>query len=463
MDRSAFTIRDDGRGVDPDTVVKTAIAQGLLTAEAAAAMGDKEKLNLILMPGFSTAKTVSDISGRGVGMDVVRTNIEKLGGHLDIDSEKGKYTTVRIRLPLTLAIIPSLIVGAGGHRFAIPQANVKELVCIRAGDVALHIENIAEAEVLWLRDCLLPLVRLTDVLGLPRIFVDPTTGEERTDRRGALLDRRSRGLESPSPNQVKKQEEERRERTDRRQSWHSDLYIVVLRLGENRFGLCVDELFDTEEIVVKPLSKHVKNVACFSGATIMADGRVAMILDAAGIADFKRLRFSEISAEERRRREEEAARKEAESLNRRSILLFNGAPDECFALPIESISRLEKVDPDRIHHAGPHEFMDYHGVGLPILRLERFLPVAPVPQDADEMFVIIPKSKRPSAGILVSRIQDTMETNVPIGRQGRNHEGLLGSAFLDGHLTFFLDAEALLSHFEKIGPESGVFDKAGAQ
>jgi two-component system chemotaxis sensor kinase CheA len=216
----------------------------------------------------------------------------------------------------------------------------------------------------------------------------------------------------------------------------------------------VDELFDTEEIVVKPLSSHIKDVTCFSGATIMGDGRVAMILDAAGIAAFMHLRFSEIGAEERRRREEDAARREAESMNRRPVLLFNSAPEESFALPLESVSRLEKVDPDCIHHMGPHEFMDYRGVGLPLLRLESCLPVTPLPRDLDEMFVIIPKTRHSPVGILVSRILDTMEASVPDGRENGHPKGLLGSVFLNGRLTLFLDTEELLSRHETEGPES---------
>jgi two-component system chemotaxis sensor kinase CheA len=224
----------------------------------------------------------------------------------------------------------------------------------------------------------------------------------------------------------------------------------------------VDELFDTEEIVVKPLSRHIKNVKCFSGATIMGDGRVAMILDAAGIASFQRLRFNEIGHEERRRCEKETARSEAESLNRRAVLLFNNAPEESFALPLESVSRLEKVDLRRIHRRGPYEFMDYQGAGLPLFRLESFLPVTPLPKKAEEMFVIIPKTRQSSAGILVSQILDTLETNVPLRQEGMREPCLLGSAFLEGRLTFFLDADELVSRVEKEYHPQEPFDVPGA-
>ncbi|MCF8062778.1 MAG: chemotaxis protein CheA, partial [Deltaproteobacteria bacterium] len=381
-----ITVRDDGRGIDPGKVAEKAIAQGRLTVEDAAGMTRKEKINLVFAPGFSTADAVSEISGRGVGMDVVKTNIEKLGGHIEISSEEGKGSAVQIRLPLTLAIIPSLIVGAEGHRFAIPQANVKELVCVRAGDVAQKIEGVAGAEVLRIRGSLLPVVRLTDVLALARSFTHPSTGEAAPDRRHRLLDRRNLSKRG-SGSSVREGMEGRRSKADRRQSWRSDLYVVVLKLGENRFGLCVDDLFDTEEIVVKPLSDHIKNVKCFAGATIMGDGKVAMILDAAGIADQQQLRFNEIGAEERRRRKDEEARRGIEAGARRSILLFNSDPGESFALPLEHVSRLEKVSPEAVHHVGGQEFIDYQGTGLPLIRLEQYLPVSPLARDLEEMYV----------------------------------------------------------------------------
>ncbi len=443
-----ITLRDDGRGINPDQVADKAVAQGLLTSEDTARMSPREKLNLVLTPGFSTAESVSEISGRGVGMDVVKTNIERLGGHLEINSEEGVGSVVQIRLPLTLAIIPSLIVGAEGHRFAIPQANVKELVCVRAGDVARRIEGIAGAEVLRLRASLLPIVRLSDVLDLPRSFTSPDTGEAAPDRRSRLLDRRNRTAEQAAP-PLPEPGSNRRSNADRRRSWHSDLYVVVLKLGENRFGLCVDKLFDTEEIVVKPLSNHIKKVKCFAGATIMGDGKVAMILDPAGIARRKQLRFSEIGAEEQRRRQKEEVRREAAARDRRSILLFNNSPEEFFALPLESIARLEKVNPESIHHVGDQAFMDYHGEGLPLMRLEEFLPVSPLPGDTEELYVIVPKSERAQVGILVSGIQDTLETSARVHEQeGHRPKGLRGNAFLGDRMTLFLDPEELLAVFE---------------
>ena len=446
-----ITVTDDGRGIDPQGVAAKAIERGTFPPDAVSRLSGKEKQDLIFMPGFSTADDVSDISGRGVGMDVVRTNIETLGGHLELESEKGRGSVVRIRLPLTLAIIPSLIVGAGGHRFAVPQINVKELICVRAGEVASRIEGVAGAEVLRVRGSLLPLVRMTDVLGLTPRFLFGETGEWKRDRRRKLADRREAqgeegaALPDASP-------EDRRNAKDRRQSWHSDLYIVVLKLGENRFGLCVEELFDTEEIVVKPLSDPLKGIKCFAGATIMGDGGVAMILDTAGIAENQGLRFKEITAEERRRREEAESRDASGFRNRYSVLLFKGAPDEYFALPLQSVSRLEKVDPEAVHRIGEQEYMDYRGESLPLIRLDRHLSVSPLPAETEALYVIIPKTRNRSAGILVSNILDTRETSVSLQDTEARGPGILGSAFLEGRLTLFLNAEELLALFDKENP-----------
>lgn len=379
-------------------------------------------------------------------MDVVRTNIENLGGHLELDSEKGEGTTVKIRLPLTLAIIPSLIVGSGGQKFAIPQINIKELVCLRAKDASSQIEAIAGEEVLRLREHLLPLTRLADLLGLERTFVHYGSGERVTDRRQRLVDRRAL-LTQADENETHEPPLERRNSEERRQSWRSDLYVVVLKVGENLFGLCVDELFDTEEIVVKPLSDHLKDVKCFAGATIMGDGRVAMILDASGIAEYQNLRFLEITSEAVRRRLEEASLHPEGSNKYLSFLLFNNSPDEQFAIPLEKISRIEKVDPEMIHRVGDSAFLNYRGESLPLIHLEEHLSVGPLPEDETERYVIVPKTETPRAGILVSQIQDTLETHLGLKEQHRQ-SGIMGSAYVEGRLTLFLNTDELLDIFE---------------
>ena len=431
-----ITVSDNGRGIDAEALSEKAINTNLVTQEQVSRMSVKQKINLIFLPGFSTAKTVSDISGRGVGMDVVKTNIEKLGGHVDLDSTIGKGTIVIIRLPLTLSIIPSLIVGSCNHIFAIPQINVQELVNIKASEVAKRLEKVGDATVLRLRERLLPMVWLNEVLGLGD-EIEPEKSEsikEKTPSMDLLPagDNANRFLEVTQLDSLEK-----------------NVNIVVLRVGTNSFGLAVNQLFDNEEIVVKPLSRHIKDCKCFSGSTIMGDGRVAMILDTAGIADFAFLRFAEISAEERRRREQEERDKKAAS-KRKPILLFNNALDEYFGLPLSNISRLELISRDNIQLVGQREFINYNGKGLPLIRLENFLAVNPLPE-LDELYLIIPKTNGPVAGIMVSRIINILDIQEDIARDAYTPKGFLGSGFIEGYLTFFLDPEAVLSFLEEEG------------
>ncbi|RKH34045.1 chemotaxis protein CheA, partial [Corallococcus sicarius] len=228
---------DDGAGIDVQRVRQVAVQRGLLTAEQAARLSDADTLMLIFTPGFSTAEQVTSLSGRGVGMDVVRTQVERIGGTVEVHSRPGQGTTFTLKIPLTLAIIPALLVTCRGDRYALPQASLREVVWLDPAQARRDITRLQDAAVLRLRGELLPLVVLASELG-----VGPATPD--LDE-GATL--------------------------------------VVLQAGERTFGLWVDAIHETEEIVVKPLWKHLKGLACYAGATVLGDGRVALILDAMGL------------------------------------------------------------------------------------------------------------------------------------------------------------------------------------
>ncbi|MBP1628817.1 MAG: CheA signal transduction histidine kinase, partial [Holophagaceae bacterium] len=427
-----IAISDDGRGIDPKRVLQKAISKGLVAEGAAQELTDREIVNLIFAPGFSTAETVSEISGRGVGMDVVRTNTEKLGGRVEVESELGMGTTVLLRLPLTLAIIPCMIVGVALQRFAIPQVNIVEFVRIRAREVRTRIERIQGAQVLRLRDQLLPLIRLSDSLEVPRTFDDPETQERRPDRRETIADRREApDREDPG--------------NERRQDKRSDYNIVVLRLGAHQFGVIVDRLFDIEEIVVKPLSSFVADCKCFSGATILGDGRAIMILDPAGIASLGNLRFSDIQEEEKRRRELESQEAAIRASRTRAVILFKVSEEERFAVSQEQVKRLERIRPETIERVGNREYWQYLGEPLALLRLDKVLEVSPVPEGRRELYLIIPKGKdtetedSATAGIIISDILDALDVDVELKPADFQGPGLLGSAMVNGRLTLFLD------------------------
>lgn len=398
-----ISIEDDGRGIDAARVRQKALDRGILTQAQAEQMTDRELVPLIFTPGFSTMDAVSELSGRGVGMDVVRSNTERMGGTVEIDTTLGKGTTVLLRLPLTLAIIPSMIVGVGGQRFAIPQVHVVEFVSVQARDLAERIERIKDSQVLRLRDRLLPLVHLNSVLKL----------------NNAAAKR--------------------------------DYDIVVLQIGSNQFGVVVDELFDIEEIVVKPISSFAQSNRCFSGATIVGDGRVIMILDVSGLVALAGLQFADLKAENERRIELERQRATITAARLLPVLLCTGAPDEYFAIPQDSVLRLEIFPASAIQRIGQQEFVNYRGHGLPLIRLEKHINVRPLAEGLAEIFVIIPKihvNGRPEAGqagIVISSILDALDVDVELEHIDLGGPGVMGSAILNNHLTLFLQPGEILN------------------
>ncbi len=438
-------VSDDGRGIDPEKVRKKAIERGLLTAADAAKLDETDTLRLIFTPGFSTAEKVSQISGRGVGMDVVATNVERLGGTVTLRSELGKGMAVRLRLPLTLAIIPALVVGVRDafvgkdgklgsreQRFAVPQICLREIIRVRATEVIHKFEKIQGAPVLRLRDHLLPLTRLADVLSLARPYVDPATGEVRVDRRKNIADRRI------EPERVK---------NDRRRNVRAQ-NVLTLQAGDDRFGLIVDELYDHQEIVVKPLSGYAKEARCYAGATILGDGAVAMILDAPGVAVLAGLRSSTVRGEEQRRRQ---ARAEALAAikPRETVLLFAHTAEEQLAFPLASLARIQKIDLAKIEVVGGEPFVQWSGGTVRVARLSDHLPLTPIDARSGPAVLLLPKGQpegRPPTGFLASRVLDTDDFSGDLAPASVQQPGVRGSAPMRGRLTLFVDPERLLEH-----------------
>lgn len=428
-----IAVIDDGAGIDHDRIAKKALESGVVGENALQHMTPQEQVNLIFMPGFSTAEQVTDVSGRGVGMDVVRTNIEQIGGNISIETEKGRGTTILLRLPLTLAIIPSLVVTAARQTFAVPQINLVELVCVNASMIATKIEKVGSAPVLRLRGKLLPLIKLSTVLGLPDEYYDPSVDEMSANKRLNIHDERQGKDEDSVP-------------LERRQSPQSDYNILVLKAGNRQYGLIVDEIRDIEEIVVKPLSSFIKNCKCFSGATIMGDGRVAMILDVAGIINIANLSFSEMSDEEQKRKSGYGKNesKEAEQQSQ-SVLLFTNASEEIFAFPISSILRLEKIQMSSIETIGRQRFLPYQGKSMSLIFLEEYLPVASLPTEIEDAFLIIPNDTNTNIGIVASSILDAVEVQTCVEPSRIKNPAITGSAVINNHITIFINPEGLIN------------------
>lgn len=409
-------IRDDGKGIDAQAVRAKALAMRLKTEAELDRMSTRELLSLILLPGFSTAMQVTEVSGRGVGMDVVKTNIELLEGSLTIDSQLGAGTAMILRMPLTLAIIPCLIVTVNGERYAIPQRELEEAVCLHPG-MSGRIERAYDTEVYRLRERLLPVVRLRDVLSRPQPFTAETKSE--------ILAEHAANVD---PTRIE--------------------YILVLRLPGRRFGLVVDEVRGTEEVVVKPMHASIKRVGIFTGATIMGDGRVALITDVGGIVEHARLSFEAALQAEKK------AASARESMQTHRVLLFESGPHEQFALPLLQIRRIEMISRDRLDRVGDHEYVTVDGVSLRVLRLDKVINVSAPDSDpegsASRMSLILPKFVAQPMAILVSRIIDTESLSVDLQEHPEQDDGILGSAIVRDRLTLFLDLHRLMQKlFEK--------------
>ncbi len=445
-------IKDDGKGLNGDMLAESAIKKGLLTEEQAAAMLDKEKINLIFMPGFSTAKEVTDVSGRGVGMDVVKTNLDKLGGIVDIDSEVGKGTTIRIKLPLTLAIIPSQIVSVGGERYAIPQVNMEELLRIPADKVKDRVERVGDAEVVRLRGNLLPLIKMSDVIGIDQTYLDPKDGLEKPDRRESLADRRSKkwSLQPESgpaetTDKIQPSSSILRAPHDRRYSSNSALNIVVVSTGAMKYGLVVENLHDSEEIVVKPLGRHLKNCKGYAGATIMGDGSVALILDVAGMA-----RMAELTSVEGAERTVEALKEEMKMKeDEQSLLIFRNAAEEQFAVPLNLVSRIEKVKKKDIEQAGGKNVIKYRGASLPLVSINDVADVKPQAEEEDLLVIVFLLAGR-EVGLMATDPVDAVQVEARFDEATLKQSGIMGSAIIDDYTTQMVDIFGLV---ETINPD----------
>jgi two-component system chemotaxis sensor kinase CheA len=451
-------ISDDGKGLDGRKLAATAVAKGLITEDQARMMSDKEKINLIFMPGFSTAEKVTDVSGRGVGMDVVKTNLDRLGGVIDIDSKLGEGTTIRIKLPLTLAIIPSQIIVAGGDRYAIPQVNLEELLRIPANQVKDRVEIVGDAEVVRLRGKLLPLIKLADIIGIESTYFDYKDASSKTDRRRNISDRRSKkspyfyedctDTEHSKLKTGKKEdldrisEEVKRDPKDRRYHSSSALNIVVVSTGAMKYGLVVDELNDSEEIVVKPLGRHLKVCKEYAGATIMGDGRVALILDVANLANI----YGLTSVEGSDRATELAMEKDAADRtdkDRQSILVFRGAENEQFAIPINHVERIEKIKNTDIEEVGGKKVMKYRGGSLALFTIDQVAQVKPMDKKEDLLVIVVNIADR-EVGIMAVGPVDAREISVEVDDETLKQKGILGSAIIGDHTTLLVDLYGLV-------------------
>ena len=378
-------IADNGRGLDTERITAKAIAAGLASEAEIVKMSEARIHEFIFAPGFSTAIKVTNVSGRGVGMDVVRTNIDQIGGSIEVKSVIGEGASFTIKIPLTLAIISALIVQVGGQRFAIPQLTVEELVRVHAKSEH-RIERIKDAAVLRLRNKLLPLVHLRSLLKI-----------------------------------------------DDGQSIPEKGFIVVVQVGAQTFGIIVDGVFHTEEIVVKPMATKLRHIGMFSGNTILGDGSVIMIIDPNGAAQAI---GATLAASEGARRDAELAVEHIEtSSNATSLLMFRAGSPELKAVPLSLVTRLEEIDCRKIELSNGRHMVQYRGQLMPLVRMNDEVRVKN--GDATQPLLVFSDSIH-SMGLVVDEIVDIVEDRLNI-EVSSERPGVLGSAVIRGHATEIID------------------------
>ena len=413
--RVNIEISDDGAGLNVERLRQKAVERGVITAEHAARLTEREIFNLIFLPGFSTAQKITNVSGRGVGMDVVKTNVEKIGGTVDVQSTAGRGTTVRVKIPLTLAIIPALVVTCGGDRYAIPQVSLLELVRLEADQVRTGIELVHGVPVHRLRGRLLPLVYLSRELRL----------------------REGSGQAGKSDEAVN---------------------IVVLQADDRQFGLVVDTINDTEEIVVKPLRKQLKTVKTFAGSSVMGDGKVALILDVLGLAQ----RAGVVTETRDRALAEKSTEAVDTAAQKQTFLLFAGPGDSRMAIPLDALARLEEFPVAQVEMSGSQWVTQYRGQILPLIRLNvvmekgrhklHGLQSAPAP-GSGPLQVLVLNQDGHGVGLVVERILDIVEDRADV-KSAATRPSVLYSVLIGDRVTELLDIPAILKSAATVpGPQ----------
>ena len=360
-------IEDDGRGINIQKVAEKAISKELITEDEIDRLSHDELAMLVTMPGFSTAEEVSELSGRGVGMDVVKTSVEKLGGSLNIKSVTGKGCTIHIELPLTLAIIPALLIVSGKQKYALPQVEIEELLCLYPRDgEKLGIAN--DQEIYRLRDEFLPVIRLNEILNSEFPLADKFKSD---------VMKKYHSNESSEPEEI---------------------IIVVVKTGNKKFGIVIDDILNSEEIVIKPLHSALVNIPCASGATVLGDGNVALILNTESLAEFAQIEFPKVNHLE----------KEDTTAVDNSTKVFCFDSGGCnFAIELEKIKRIVGLDSNRFQSIGKEQYAIVDGISTRVILPSRILHINDK-LSKDEVFMILPKGSDTAFGIIAENLKDTV-------------------------------------------------------
>ncbi len=433
-------VKDDGRGIDPNFIKPKIVERGWFTEQELSKMSDKEIQSQIMRPGFSTADKVSDISGRGVGMDVVKTSIEELGGFLDFSSTPGVGTTIIMRLPLTLAIIPCLLVKVNNETYAIPQVNVEKTISEYDMDIVDKLEVTGSREVYRLRDKLLPIARLSEILKRKDVFSESVIAEitekyaEEREVERKLIKKSFELLENENL------------------CYDKTLDFIVITSANTQFGLIIDEVIGVKEVVVKPMHPTLKDYHCYSGATVMGDGEVALILNVDGLVEHANIK--EVQDDDFDKN------KTVVDEDKQELLLFKNGEKEQFGIALPLIRRIEYITKEQIESIGDKDFVTIGEETIQIIILDKYLKVSEH-LSYDDVFLIIPKHTKKNIGFLATSIIDTTAVSVKLDTSIYTDFGVLGTSLINNKLTLFLDIFALVEKVTHKSSGSQKIDETG--
>ena len=411
-------IADDGAGIDVQALARKGLDTGILTEDALLSMSESEIFDLIFEPGFSTAKEVTNMSGRGVGMDIVKTNIEKLGGVIEIESEIGKGTTIRLKMPLTLSVLRILIVTIDSVRYAVPEINVERIVRIRGSMPSKRLERLNNSLVLSLDGHVLPLVTMEEI------------------------DAKAKGLEPPSAEALL----ERSLRRDVNK-------CLVLKTDDRYFALLIDDAIETEQTLVKPLPEFLKSCLCYSNVTVLGNGSAIAILSAEGI-----LRLMEIEGASKADFSEECAKGGSEE---RQYIIFKCSGSEYYALETCEISRIETIDPMHIQDIGSANYINIAGETVRIIRPEKYIPVRTRRYTEEKLYMLTLKKSPSPMGFLVGKVLDKVEGVFELAHDQLCSEYIFGTGTFDEKVIIFLNPAAITEEIEKDKRRRGKIKKRG--
>ena len=438
-------ITDDGAGLNTEKVTAKILENGLATQAELDKLSENQIHRFVFKAGFSTAAVVTSVSGRGVGMDVVRTNIELIGGTVDVHSESGVGSTFSIKIPLTLAIVSALIVESSGQKFAIPQLSVMELV--RTHNNADHrIEMINDTPVLRLRNKLLPLMSLSKLLDLKEVEKVPpmTVPDETATTEDAEVEATAGKAvsgeapadaqeipEAEAPATIAPAAEDISQHGAAEENDDENLFVVVIQVGAQLFGIVVDSVFDTEEIVVKPMSSMLRDVTLFSGNTILGDGSVIMIIDPNGIAQSV---AQSTSSDADTTEVEDEELQHATSDDTTAMLVFRAISQEPKAVPLSLVTRLEEIEATDIERVNGNDVVQYRGVLMPLVYVDEAMER----KTEGRQPILVFSDQDRSMGLVVDEIVDIVEDKLNIEIKAES-AGMIGSAVIKGQATEVID------------------------